>query len=228
MTNQELAAKALEIVKMPTYYVMGGFGQRLLTRNGEPVDWYNRDYDYNKKHAKEIAAHTNQIPVEFAFDCICMIKSIAWGFIGSASLPYGGAKYESNGIPDMSISKLAASCPKRSTDFTHIDVGEIVFLGTSHVGIYVGDGHVVESTPAWKNGVQLTLLPDLLNPDKLPVRKWNWHGKPSYFTYVDNSQNVNTWEKAYQALSDKFAALKDENDHLHQVINKIREMIQNE
>lgn len=234
MTGKQLANMALKIVEMPTYYVMGGFGQRLITKNGEPVDWYNRDYEYNKKHKNEIEAHTNQNPVVFAFDCICLIKSIAWSFQGSPALPFGGAKYESNGIPDMSISKLAASCPKRSTDFTNIDIGEIVFLGTSHVGIYVGDGHVVESTPAWKNGVQLTLLPDLLNPDKLPVRKWDWHGKPSYFTYTNYQPIVDTWESAYKILSDKFDALnrecntlKDECTRLTVAINKIREVIKN-
>ena len=72
MTGKQLANMALKIVEMPTYYVMGGFGQRLITKNGEPVDWYNRDYEYNKKHKDEIVAHTNQNPVVFAFDCVCL------------------------------------------------------------------------------------------------------------------------------------------------------------
>jgi N-acetyl-anhydromuramyl-L-alanine amidase AmpD len=45
-----------------------------------------------------------------------------------------------------------------------------------HCGVYIGDGKVVESTPIWKNGVQITAL---------SARKWLKHGKLPYVEYEE-------------------------------------------
>ena len=170
-----------------TCYLMGGFGCRLSTKNG---DWYNKDYGWNQQHADIIQAHMDTTPVTFGFDCVCLIKGVLWGFSGAPKQSYGGAKYESNGVPDMTIQKLAQSCADFSTDWSKDpEVGEIVFYDAkfSHVGVYIGNGEVIESTPAWECGVQRTLLPNRLNPNKLPVRTWYAHGHTSYVDYKKDS-----------------------------------------
>lgn len=202
-----------------TCYVQGGFGCRLKDPGG---DWYSKTYSWNKKNAAVIQAHTNTNPVSYGFDCVCLIKGILWGFIANPDLVYGGAVYESNDVPDMTIKKLAKSCKDFSTDWTlDPDPGEIVFYDKefTHVGVYVGEGKVIESTPAWACGVQRTLLPDRLNPDAIPVRSWYAHGHTSYIDYT-----VNTWEEAYKMLSEKFGKLELENELLRNKIAKIREV----
>ena len=36
----------------------------------------------------------------FGFDCVCLIKSLLWGWNGNEKLPHGGAVYESRGLYD--------------------------------------------------------------------------------------------------------------------------------
>ena len=60
-----------------------------------------------------------------------------------------------------------------STDFSNIEIGEIVRL-SEHIGVYIGDNSVVECTPKWKDGVQITKLSD---------REWVAHGKLPYVDY---------------------------------------------
>jgi hypothetical protein len=90
---------------------------------------------------------------------------------------------------------MIAKCSGVSTDFSDINkiaVGEVVWL-PGHIGIYVGNGLVVECTPAWANCVQFTSL------GKIPgynSRKWTKHGKLPYVTYSEqitvNSEQLGT------------------------------------
>lgn len=114
----------------------------------------------------------------FAFDCSGLIKSVLWGWKGN-NRKYGGARYRANGVPDINANRMIETCRDVSTDFSNISVGELVWL-EGHVGIYVGDGLAVESTPAWKNGVQLTACN--CEREGHPRRDWTKHGK---FPYVD-------------------------------------------
>ena len=204
-----------------TCYLMGGFGCRLKSSGG---DWYNKEYGWNKNNASIIQAHMDTMPVTFGFDCVCLIKGVLWGFNALPTKAYGGAVYQSNGVPDMTIAKLAASCPDFSTDWSKDpEVGEIVFYDAnySHVGVYVENGEVIESTPAWKCGVQRTLLPDRLNPKKLPVRKWWAHGHTSYVDYklpIYNTPEPSTPEvpliKMYEQALTQIQELRTENTQL--------------
>ena len=219
MKVKDFIEKLQMTADLNTCYVQGGFGCRLKSPGG---DWYSTTYSWNKKNKAVIEAHTNTVPVSFGFDCVCLIKGILWGFQGDPDKVYGGAVYESNDVPDMTIKKLAKSCADFSTDWAvDPDPGEITFYDRemTHVGVYVGDGIVIEATPAWACGVQRTLLPDWVNPDPIPVRKWYAHGHTSYIDYT-----VNTWEEAYKLLSDKFANLELENALLREKLKKIKEL----
>ena len=218
-----------------TCYLQGGFGQRLWV-----PDWYNKNYDWNVKNRAIIDNHSGKDEQCFGFDCVCLIKGALWGFQGDASKEYGGAKYQSNAVPDITTATFASSCPDLSTDWKKDpEIGELLFYDkkASHVGVYVGNGEVIESTPAWACGVQLTLLPDRLNPKKLPVRKWYSHGHTNYIDYSKES-GVN-YEQAYMLLSQKTAeiisqkegllleieTLKIKNQELSTKLNKIKEIV---
>lgn len=172
MKVDEFVKKAKDIVNnYKTLYVMGCFGAPLTPKNKKR---YTTNHSYNKK-ASRTKMINNASSDTFGFDCVCLIKAILWGWNGSLQKTYGGAKYKSNGVADVSANTIIKStyCEDVSTDFKKIEVGEIVWLD-GHVGIYIGNGEVVECTPAWANKVQIT---------KLSQRKWLKHGKLKYIDY---------------------------------------------
>ena len=122
--------------------------------------------------------------VVWSFDCVNMIKGILWGWNGDTSKNNGGAVYTSNGVPDVSANGMINLCKNVTSDFSNIDIGEAVWMN-GHIGVYIGNGEVVECTPAWQNKVQIT---------KLSQRNWLKHGKLPYITYQTNQNPVNTNE----------------------------------
>lgn len=209
-----------------TCYLQGGFGQRLKNPGG---DWYDKNYVWNKAHKAIIDAHTNLDPVCYGFDCVCMIKSGLWNFRADQSKPYGAAKYESNNVPDCSIESLYKKyCYGYSEDFgTDPEPGEILFYDSTfgHVGVSLGGGYVAEATPAWKCGVQKTLIANRLNPEAVPVRKWWQHAKCTFIDYAPPA--VTDWQAVYKMLSDKYGKLEAENTALKIKIEQIKEIINN-
>ena len=119
-------------------------------------------------------------PPAWGFDCIGLIKGVLWGWSGDYEKTYGGAKYASNGVPDISADSTIGKCLNVSTDFSNISVGEFLWM-KGHCGIYIGNGLAVESSPKWKNGVQITAC----NCSKKGYnsRYWTKHGKLPYVSY---------------------------------------------
>lgn len=100
-------------------------------------------------------------------DCSGLIKGILWGYPGKTG------KYLSNGVPDINANTMISRyCQDVSTDFSVIIPGELVWM-SGHIGVYIGDGNVIESSPRWENGIQIT---------RLSQRTWIKHGK---FRYID-------------------------------------------
>lgn len=171
MKVKEFIEKALDIANnYKTLYVMGCFGAPLTAANKKR---YTANHSYNMQ-AKRRAMINAASGDTFGFDCVGLIKGILWGFTGDKSKSYGGAVYGSNGVADVNADTMIAKyCTNVSTNFNNIVAGEVVWL-KGHIGIYIGDGKVVESTPDWKNKVQVT---------KLSQRKWTKHGKLKYIDY---------------------------------------------
>lgn len=178
MTNTELANKLIDIAKSyKTLYVMGCFGAP-MTEYGK--NRYTQNHSYNKqssrtKHIMNATADT------FGFDCVCLIKGVLWGWNGNQNHIYGGASYASNGVPDIGADTIIKRCTDVSSDFSNIEIGELVHM-TGHVGVYVGNGLAVECTPKWSNNVQLTAC----NCDVAGYNRRNWstHGKLPYVEYL--------------------------------------------
>lgn len=108
-------------------------------------------------------------------DCSGLIKAIIWN--------YPGGKYESNGFYDHNANTIISKdCTDVSTNMSASDItpGEVVWM-TGHIGIYIGNGYVIESTPKWKNKVQKTKLTD---------RTWKKHGKLKCVEYVPEPEQV--------------------------------------
>lgn len=187
MKSKVFIQKAIDIAKNhKTLYIMGCFGAPMTEKNKAR---YTKNHSYNKDATRR--AMINGADNEtFGFDCVCLIKGILWGWKGDVSKTYGGASYAVNGVPDISADSMITKCSEVSMDFSNIVAGEVVWM-KGHIGIYIGDGLVVESTPAWKNCVQITALPSNKNSG-YPVRSWTKHGKLPYVDYSD--QTVKTEE----------------------------------
>lgn len=162
-----------------TLYVYGCFGAPMNDRNKER---YTHNYAYNEQPArkKKILAASRDT---FGFDCVNLLKGILWGWRGDVNATYGGAVYGANGVPDTNADGMFNSyCYDRTSDFSNIQVGEFVWL-KGHIGVYVGDNLVVECTPIWKDGCQLTGLGNTGGKSGYPTRTWTMHGKSKYLEY---------------------------------------------
>lgn len=175
-TAKEFIEKMILAEKQNTHYIMGCFGAPMNKSNKQR---YIREYAYNKKHEAEINKLSENT---FGFDCVCFIKGILWGWNADTTKEYGGAKYKANNVPDVSTEGMLALCSDVSTDFSKIVPGELVHM-TGHVGIYIGDGKVIECTPKWTNNVQYSNLGNL-GYKTGHYRTWTKHGKLPWIDYA--------------------------------------------
>ncbi len=168
-TNEEYVKKLLDIYhNYSTYYAWGAFGA--------PA---------NKKNRERYKVPDTLNPGTFLFDCSGFAyKAIPWGWCGDKNKTYGGATY--NKIPtDTNFKKL---CYDQSADFTKIYHGECVFM-EGHVGIYIGQGKVVECTSAWDNCVMITECANTkIKTDCKHKRTWLLHGKLPFVSYSNKEE----------------------------------------
>lgn len=176
MTNYEFVGMLLHIANdLKTLYVLGGFGFRLDASGKQRAFRYAYNCEMSRKNMIN-----NATADTWAFDCVCLVKSVLWGFRGDKKFSYGGAVYGSNGVKDGTINYMLDHCRNVSTDMNNIEVGEFLYLHSHHCGVYVGNGLVVESTPNWKNCVQVT---------KLSQRSWKKHGKLEWVKYESSEDD---------------------------------------
>ena len=202
MKASELVAKAIDIAtNYKTLYVLGCFGAPLNDKNkvrytnnqeynGKPVDKYIGTVNGVPQYVKQTTAEglirkkmiESATADTFGFDCVCLIKGILWGWSGNVDKTYGGATYVSNNVPDVGADAMMNRyCKMVSSDFSNIMVGEAVWI-PGHIGIYIGDGKVVECTPKFENKVQITNLGNVGNKSG-NYRTWTKHGMIPWVEY---------------------------------------------
>ena len=120
----------------------------------------------------------------FAFDCVCLIKAILWGWTGDKAKTNGGAQYASNGVPDIDANVFIQRCKNVSRRFGDARPGDALWL-PGHIGIYIGDGKAVECTPAWDNGVQITAVGNIGKIAGLNTRYWEKVGTNPFIEYEE-------------------------------------------
>ena len=179
MNNIEFVNQLKKAVDAKTLYILGCFGAPMNKWNKQR---YSTNYDYNKK-----AERTEKINAAsadtFGFDCVCLVKGVLWGWNADVNHTYGGAQYQSNGVPDTTITSILNKyCTDVSSDFSTIEVGEFLMMD-GHCGVYIGNGQAIESTPKWDDGVQIT---EVWNVKKTATkgRTWLKHGKLKAVEYI--------------------------------------------
>lgn len=187
MMNKALSEKALNAVKnFKTVYANGMFGSPLsesiiAQKTRQLPNWYTLDRQANLRSLIGKGY--------FGFDCVCFVKALLWGWCGDSTKVYGGAVYESNGVPDIDEGTMLKKCSDVSADFSDIMPGEYLWL-QGHCGIYAGDGLAVECTPKWENGVQITAVANMGGKYGYNNRTWTVHGRLPYVTYETSQQST--------------------------------------
>ena len=180
MNNTEFVKKLIDTANnLKTLYVMGGFGAPMNKTNKER---YINEYAYNQKADRKKMIEAASADT-FAFDCVGLVKGELWGFSGNKNAVYGGAKYCSNGVPDISTEEMIAVCSGVTENFNSIEVGELLWM-TGHVGVYIGNGLAVECSPKWANKVQITAVLNIGAKSGYNGRTWTKHGKLPYISYI--------------------------------------------
>ncbi len=208
----ELAQRCKDLaLGSKTLYILGCFGAPMTAKNKKRYT-KNRSYNQQPDRAKKINAAGEDT---FGFDCVGMIKGLLWGWCGDSTKTYGGAKYASNGVPDLGANAMFSKCRDKSSDFSCLEVGEAVWL-SGHIGIYIGDGLAVECTPLWKDGVQITAC----NCRKAgyPTRNWTKHGKLPYVRYDGYSLARLRQEVAMVTDGQALPMLSTEENRVHILI----------
>lgn len=132
-------------------------------------------------------------------DCVGLIKGYRWSVTPTSAPVY-------NSSQDVNVPGLYNQCSKRATISKMPDIpGVCVFMADmSHVGIYIGDGYVIEAR-GHKYGVVKTALKG---------RGWSLYGMPDWIDYkepdpspVHYTDYYTTLNESQKEIVDKFPEL---------------------
>ncbi|MDO4318327.1 MAG: SH3 domain-containing protein [Lachnospiraceae bacterium] len=186
MTAQEFIEIALEIAESDTAYAKGCWGQELTqklldAKRGQSASmktWYNA----KSKVEPELTNYQRLSGLVGtgcrAYDCVCLIKGIGWGSRANKT-----GTYASHGVADVTADTLyKATCDQTTPDKA---IPGMVLHASNHVGIYIGEGKVVEAAPSiGKVGVT-----------DISYQRWTGAGKLAWIDY-DNCAGATSGSSA--------------------------------
>ena len=135
---------------------------------------------------------------KYLCDCSGLIKACLWG--------YPNGSYASKGLPDINANTMMTSNYSNShnTNFYHLPTGAIVWK-KGHIGVHIGYGVCMESTPKWDNKIQKTYIEGCGYPNAYGLphsRKWNEWALLNCIDYENNSvKPLGTYEVIASDLS---------------------------
>lgn len=158
-------------------YWWGTFGQTatalLWDEKRKQYPGYYKDTDFAYQIGKRV------------HDCVGLIKGYLWSETPTSPPTYNAAQ-------DVNVEGMKARCTGRGSISTIPDIPGVLVFMSGHVGVYIGNGNVIEAR-GHKYGVVLT---------KLSERPWKEWGKCPWITYEasgssgsDKPAKVETEEK---------------------------------
>ena len=163
--NLDLAAYAVQAWENGWGYVWGTYGN-VLTQS--LFDYKLRQYpDGVGKYADFI--RNNWLNRRTA-DCVGLIKGYGWLDANSLEIKYG-----TNGMPDYGANQMYQSATESGTMDTMPDIVGLAVWKQGHIGVYIGNGYVIEAMGT-KYGVVKT---------ELTKRSWSGWCKIPYIDYLE-------------------------------------------
>lgn len=182
MKSKDFIKMLQKALNSNTVYALGMWGQVI---NDSIITSKTRQYPSFYTSARVAQLNSLKGKNYFGFDCVCLVKSVLWGWEGSTTKSNGGAKYGSNGIPDVNADTMITKCKNVSTDFSKIVPGALVWV-KGHVGVYIGDGQCIECTANWTNKVLQSTLKNIGAKGQFE-RSWTKWGLLPYVDYSDQT-----------------------------------------
>lgn len=176
-TNLGLVKHAENALKLKTKYMWGGILRLIDNRNIDLLKktWGNYPGSgYTDDRWTELMTYVGKN--YYGCDCVGLIKSYYWS--GKENGGTGSPNYGKAGYPDVNAGIMYNRAKVKGTIASLPEVpGVIVYCKTHpHVGVYVGNGMVIESTlGARGDGVIKT---------KLSAFKWEYWFECPYIDYI--------------------------------------------
>lgn len=163
--NLDLAAYAVQAWENGWGYVWGTYGNVLTP---SLFDYKLQQYpDGVGKYADFI--RNNWLNRRTA-DCVGLIKGYGWLDAQSLEIKYG-----TNGMPDYGANQMYQSATESGTMDTMPDIVGLAVWKQGHIGVYIGNGYVIEAMGT-KYGVVKT---------ELAKRSWSGWCKIPYIDYLE-------------------------------------------
>ena len=134
----------------------------------------------------------------YSWDCWNLPKSLIWGWHENSRVGYFQPQNSTTGLGDWGGAKILSCCTEIGTDFSKCPIGAFMLSPDGdHAGIYVGERiinskcyNVVECTPKWNGGVQLSYVSQTGGryPYKDGVKAsvgWGKYGKLPWIDYSE-------------------------------------------
>ena len=182
MKSKEFIKMLKKALNSKTVYALGMWGQII---NDSIITSKIKQYPSFYTNARIAQLNSLKGKNYFGFDCVCLIKSVLWGWDGNPEKSNGGAKYASNGVPDIGADAIITKCKNVSTDFSKIVPGALVWM-KGHVGVYIGNGQCIECTANWTNKVLQSTLKNNGIKGQFE-RTWTKWGLLPYVDYSDQT-----------------------------------------
>lgn len=167
-TNKGLVAYATSQLGKPYWY--GCFGQKSTKElYNSKKKQYPSQYQWN--------CPSNQLNIK-VHDCVGLIKGYLWCDTNESTPKY-------NASQDVSADGMLTKCKEKGAISTMPDIPGILVFLPGHIGVYIGDGYVIEAK-GHAYGVVKT---------KLQGRGWKNWGKCPWITYEGSATKPTTVTK---------------------------------
>lgn len=164
-TNSGLVLYAKAQLGLPYWY--GTFGNTAtealynMKKKDYPkyYNWLGTPYDnFASQYGKRV------------HDCVGLIKGYLWSDTSTSAPNYDSSQ-------DVSANTMLSRCKENGNISSMPDIPGILVFMDGHVGVYIGNGEVIEAR-GHEYGVVKT---------QLKSRPWKWWGKCPYITYSNES-----------------------------------------
>lgn len=175
LTNKGLVEFAKQMLALgdDTVYVYGTFGKTLTD---SLINQKAAQYAYNLPRKALYKKVMDSKGTEYAFDCVGLIKAYYWNWNG------GRVGYLT--AQDKSANGMLAAAKVKGNIATMPEVPGLLVVMNGHIGIYIGNGYVIECTPSTAFAKQSHGGGGVCKT-KLSARKWtNWCECP-FIDYID-------------------------------------------